>query len=142
MWREARTGGLHIDDTDIYIPAGCEVGTGIYSLNHSEVNFPSPFEFRPERWIASEAGEEAVRLARLGFATFSHGPRNCVGKGLAEFELALALAAVLRKFDFRLSETDLGKVGEGKGQYSGQYDLFWAFTSLKDGPYIEFKQIS
>lgn len=142
MWREARQGGLQIDDPGIYIPAGCEVGTGIYSLNHSKVNFPDPFEFRPERWIASEAGEEAVRLARLGFATFSHGPRNCVGKGLAEVELMLAMAAVLRKFDFRSAEEDLCKVGEGKGRYARQYHTFWVFTSLKNGPYIQFKPVA
>ncbi|KID97053.1 benzoate 4-monooxygenase cytochrome P450, partial [Metarhizium majus ARSEF 297] len=141
MWREARDGGLQIQDTSVYIPSGCEVGTGIYSLNHNKVNFPNPFEFHPERWIASEAGEEAVRLAKLGFATFSFGPRNCVGKALAEVEIMLALAAVLRRFDFRSSDTDLGKVGEGEGRYAGQYHTFWAFTSLKKGPFLQFRQI-
>lgn len=141
MWREVLSGGLHIPTDDLLIPAGCEVGTGIYSLNHNKDYFPEPFAFRPERWIPSESGEQAVTKAKQAFATFSFGPRNCVGKGLAMIEISLAVAAVIRKYEFRLTETSLKQVGMGRGVFDGQYQTKWAFTSLKDGPYIEFKPV-
>ncbi|KAI0873978.1 putative cytochrome P450 [Hypoxylon argillaceum] len=139
MWREVLPGGLQITSQDLYIPPGGEVGTGIYALNHNKDYFPDPLTFRPERWIPGEASEEEVAKAKAAFATFSFGPRNCVGKGLALIEISLALAAVIRKYDFRQADGDLGAVGEGKGIFKGQYNTKWAFTSLKDGPYIQFR---
>ncbi|KAJ0426173.1 putative cytochrome P450 [Aspergillus carlsbadensis] len=145
MWREVLPGGLTIPEHDIQIPAGCEVGTGIWSLNHNERYFPDPLTFRPERWITEEApgGAEEVALAKAAFASFSVGPRNCVGKGLAMTEIMLGMAAVLVRYDFRRAETRLGDVGEeGSGALKGQFQTFWAFTSLKDGPYIQFRPVN
>ncbi|KAL2850207.1 putative cytochrome P450 [Aspergillus pseudoustus] len=144
MWREVLPGGLSIPEHNLQIAAGCEVGTGIWSLNHSEKYYPDPFSFRPERWISEEAegGAEEVALAKAAFASFSVGPRNCVGKGLAMTEIMLGMAAVLVRFDFRRAETRLGDVGEEKqGRLKGQFKTIWAFTSLKDGPYIQFRPV-
>ncbi|EFY94096.2 Cytochrome P450 CYP548G4 [Metarhizium robertsii ARSEF 23] len=140
MWREALSGGLSIPGTDIHVPAGLEVATGIWSLNHNAEYFPEPFAYRPERWLPAETGDEAVSRAKSAFATFSHGPRNCVGKGLAMLEISLAMAAVISRYEFRaVEDEDLRRVGEGRGDLKGQYDTFWAFTSLKDGPYVQFR---
>ena len=139
-WREALPGGLQVPNagTDLYIPAGCEVGRGIWSLDHNETYYPEPFAFRPERWIAAEVGDEAVARARAAYATFLFGPRNCVGKSLTMSEICLAMAAIISGYDFRRPETKLGDVGEETGAFKGQYKIFWAFTSFKDGPYIQF----
>ncbi|KAL4975415.1 cytochrome P450 [Aspergillus desertorum] len=96
-------------------------------------------DFRPERWIPEESGEETVRLAKAAFVTFSIGPRNCVGMGLAMIEMALAMAAVISRYDFRRADGAAGEVGEGKGVFEGQFQTFWAFTSFKDGPMIQFR---
>ncbi|KAL3453552.1 cytochrome P450 [Aspergillus insuetus] len=144
MWREVLPGGLTIPEHDLQIPAGCEVGTGIWSLNHSAKYFSDPLTFRPERWITEEwsGGSEEVALAKAAFASFSVGPRNCVGKGLAMMELMLGMAAVLVRYDIRRAETRLGSVGEeASGPLKGQFKTFWAFTSLKDGPYIQFRPV-
>lgn len=143
MWREALPGGLRIPgaDKDIYIPAGLEVATGIWSLNHNSKFYPEPFAYRPERWMADEVPEEERAAAKAAFATFSVGPRNCVGKGLAMIEISLALAVVISGYDFRLAKSALGEVGVGKGEFAGQYQTFWAFTSMKNGPYIQFKPV-
>ncbi|KAL2814050.1 cytochrome P450 [Aspergillus granulosus] len=138
LWREVLPGGLAIPDHNIQIPAGYEVGTGIWSLNRNEKYYPEPLVFRPERWIAEEAGAEAVGVAKDTLASFSAGPRNCVGKGLAMVELMLGMAAVLVRYDFRRAETRLGEVGEDVGALEGHFKTSWAFTSLKDGPYIQF----
>ncbi|KAL4905800.1 hypothetical protein BDW74DRAFT_184864 [Aspergillus multicolor] len=146
MWREVLPGGLSLnmgeDDAKedvLDIPAGYEIGTGVWSLNHNEQYYPGPFSFRPERWISQESGEEAVRLAKAAYATFSIGPRNCVGKGLAMTEMALAMAAVISRYDFRKADGVDGQIGEGKGPFEGQYQTFYTFTSLKDGPMIQFR---
>ncbi|EDU46177.1 benzoate 4-monooxygenase cytochrome P450 [Pyrenophora tritici-repentis Pt-1C-BFP] len=141
MWREALPGGLDIASENLHIPAGCEVGTGIFSLNHNKAYFPEPFVYKPERWIASESGEDSVAKAKAAFATFSVGPRNCVGKNLAMIEISLAAAAVIRQYDFRQAESSLGQVGDGTGTQKGVYQTLWAFTSLKQGPYIQFKPV-
>ncbi|KAL3435218.1 cytochrome P450 [Aspergillus tetrazonus] len=143
LWREVLPGGLKIriegDTETLDIPAGYEVGTGIWTINHNERYYPQPFSFRPERWIPEDSGEEAVQLAKAAFATFSIGPRNCVGKGLAMIEMTLAMAAVISRFDFRRADGAAGEVGEGKGSFDGQFQTFWAFTSFKDGPMIQFR---
>jgi cytochrome P450 len=125
----------------MYIPEGLDVGTGAYSLNHNEQYFPQPFEFRPERWIQEEVGQEAVTQASSAIATFSIGPRNCVGKSFAFVEMTMAMASIISEFEFRVARGNVGKVGEGNGIFEGQYQTAWAFTSLKDGPYIQFKRV-
>ncbi|KAL3587457.1 Cytochrome P450 monooxygenase fpaps7 [Fusarium poae] len=143
MWRQTIPGGLYIagTDTEIHVPGGYEVGTGIYAIHHNEEYFPNPFEFRPERWLPEEVGDDAVLKAHAAFHTFSQGPRGCPGKSLAMLEIQFALAAVIINYDFRKVETQLSGIGEGTGKFTGQYQTFWAFTSLKDGPYIQFKRL-
>ncbi|OHW97897.1 hypothetical protein CSPAE12_03515 [Colletotrichum incanum] len=138
MWREVQDGGLQVGD--LYVPAGYDVGTGIYSINHNSEYYPQPFKFWPERWIPEVVGEEAVSKAKSAYGTFSVGPRNCVGKGLAMIEISLAMAAVMSEFDFRRDETGMGSVGEGHDALKDEYQIFWAFTSMKDGPYVQFRR--
>ncbi|KAK1590716.1 putative cytochrome P450 [Colletotrichum navitas] len=138
MWREVQEGGLQIDD--LHIPAGYDVGTGIYSINHNSEYYARPFKFWPERWIPQVVGEEAVSKAKSAYGTFSFGPRNCVGKGLAIIEISLAMAAIISELDFRKDEGGMGTIGEGCGALKDEYQIFWAFTSIKDGPYIQFRR--
>lgn len=66
-------------------------------------------DFRPERWLerrgnttaAHTAGSAAAHHERQGhFMPFSSGPRNCAGRNLAMLEIKLALAHLLRKWQF------------------------------------------
>jgi hypothetical protein len=140
LWREVLDGGLSIPEMNMHIPACCEVGTGIWSLNHNEKYFLDPFAFQPERWVAEESGDEAVNLAKTALASFSVGPRNCVGKGLAITEISLAMAAVISQYEFRRAETRCSEVGEGKGVFKGQFQTFlgvyefegWAVHSVSE----------
>jgi len=137
--REVLSGGLDIDN--LHIPAGVVVGTPHYALHHNPAYFPSPFEFQPERWIESEVAKERVALAQSAFCPFSIGPRGCIGKGLAYTELMTSLARAVFLYDMKLA----GDAGEGRPelewgrQRKGEYQLKDCFTSMKDGPYVQFR---
>ncbi|RFU28583.1 hypothetical protein B7463_g7751, partial [Scytalidium lignicola] len=139
MWREVLEGGIVVDGQ--YIPAGYELGVGIYSLHHHPDPFPSPFSFRPERWLVSEKNsKEAVEKAKSAFSTFSIGPRSCIGRGLAIVEMMLFMARLIHEYEFRAANAPLGKVGEGVGDRKSEYQTLYSFTSVKDGPYIQFRK--
>lgn len=138
LWREVGPRGAVVDGA--WIPAGYDVGTGIYALHHNAAYFPKPFCFSPERWLEGHAGAEQVDLARSAFTPFSVGPRSCVGKGLALSELTLTLATMLWKYDFKL----VGRLGEGSASLGPgrhretEYQLFDHITAAKDGPLVQF----
>ncbi|BAE64645.1 unnamed protein product [Aspergillus oryzae RIB40] len=71
------------------------------SAHTAESVFPDPYAFLPERWLGDEGRER--RKFQL---TFSRGGRKCLGIELARAELYLVTAALVRKFDLVLWETD------------------------------------
>jgi cytochrome P450 len=83
------------------IPAGTPVGMTSIILHENPSIFPDPKKFDPERWI----GEGAQRLDKY-LVNFSRGTRSCLGIYLAQAEIYLTLAAVFRRFDFELFQTD------------------------------------
>ena len=144
LWREVPDGGAIINGHDI--PAGTDVGVGIYSIHHNQEYYPEPFSYRPERWLAEGAGhkQRESELAHAAFTPFSIGMRGCLGKGLAITEIMLTLATVLFTFDFKLAEGEAGRVGEGRSdavygrQRPGEYQLHDHVTSQKHGPFLQF----
>ena len=55
--------------------------------------FPNPEVYYPERWL--DATPEMRDMSR----PFSYGPRNCVGKHLAQIGLVLTLARLYQVYD-------------------------------------------
>jgi cytochrome P450 len=149
--REVLPGGITIDGE--FIPEGIVVGTPHYTIHHNAAYYPEPFTYSPERWIAgshkNSAGEVAVSVddvatAQSAFCPFSIGPRGCIGKGLAYTELSTTIARVLYMYDLRKSAGFDPAEGnpslEWGRQRVGEYQLIDQFTSLKDGPMIEFRK--
>jgi cytochrome P450 len=143
--REVLHGGITIDGE--HIPAGVCVGTPHYTIHHPPAYYPDPFAFVPERWIPGSSPcitANAVATARAAFCPFSVGPRGCIGKGMAYSELSTALARVLWVYDMRLAPG--ARVGEGcaDAEYGRhrvtEYQLRDTFTSMKDGPIVEFRR--
>jgi benzoate 4-monooxygenase len=58
-------------------------------------------EFRPERW------EKVTERQKQAFIPFSYGPRACVGRNVAEMELALIVSTVFRRYEFELYQDEL-----------------------------------
>jgi cytochrome P450 len=90
-------------------------------IHHSSTVYPEPWSFIPERWLSSPppAGLPS-RPANIPQANpkylmpFSRGTRNCLGQPLANAEIYMTLANVLRAFA-RLERDDNGKVIGVKG---------------------------
>ena len=142
LWREVCSGGANV--AGHFIPAGCDVGVGIYAIHHNSKYFPEPLQFRPDRWSSHGVGDDnggengkqtddqsrAGSLARQAFMPFSIGTRGCIGKGLATLEIMLTMATILWKSDFRRAN-NLPLVGE--------YPLRDHITASKQGPMLQFR---
>ncbi|KAI0868739.1 cytochrome P450 [Hypoxylon argillaceum] len=132
LWREqidADKEPLFVDGH--FIPRGTFFGVNV---------FPEPFAFKPERWLDVGEGEGARKPMLEAFASFSIGPRNCVGKLFAYLETSIIVAKTLWYFDFEPAPGPLGRVGEatdrGRPQEFCTHD---GFNSSHDGPYLVFK---
>ena len=143
--REVLPGGIDIDG--LHIPEGVVVGTAHYAIHHNPSYYLEPFTFNPERWIPDSSPtvtKESVALAQSAFCPFSIGARGCIGKGLAYVELMTSLARVVFLYEMRLAKGF--SVGEGSPdlewgrQRTNEYQLKDSFTSMKDGPFVEFRE--
>ncbi|KAI0199882.1 cytochrome P450 [Astrocystis sublimbata] len=84
-----------------HIPANTVIGIPQRAMYLSESNFKHANEFIPERWLDDV---EFSTDRRHCFNPFSVGPRNCIGMSLAQSEMKLVLALVVRNFDVQISE--------------------------------------
>ncbi|KAI1430777.1 cytochrome P450 [Xylaria sp. CBS 124048] len=99
------------------LPAGTSLSVSTLVIHTDESLFPSPWTFDPERWIPTapaspgigkaEREKQAALVARRRRAllSFMRGPRTCIGRHLANAEMAVLIAAMAR-WDLRLFETD------------------------------------
>ncbi|XP_036331397.1 uncharacterized protein LOC118743033 isoform X2 [Rhagoletis pomonella] len=82
------------------IPRGTSVHIGNMALCNSEKHYPRYKEFIPERWL--KASEDACPELRSSnpfiYAPFGLGPRQCVGRRVAEMEMETLLARLIRMY--------------------------------------------
>ncbi|KAJ8603888.1 hypothetical protein MRB53_042023 [Persea americana] len=80
-------------------PPGTVLSVPTYTLHHSPTIWGADAdEFIPERWSPSSLTERQ----KGAFIPFSTGPRACVGRNVAEMELALIAATVLGNYEFEV----------------------------------------
>ncbi|CAE7000848.1 Cytochrome P450 3A3 [Pyrenophora teres f. teres] len=85
-----------------HFPPGTALSVPAYTIHHStEIWGPDADEFRPERW------ETITEQQKAAFIPFSHGPRACVGRNVAEMELALIVSTVFRRYEFEIRQGEL-----------------------------------
>ncbi|NXN63907.1 CP11A protein, partial [Himantopus himantopus] len=63
------------------------VQVGLYAMGRDAEVFPRPEQFSPQRWLA--AGPKPFKGLGFGF-----GPRQCLGRRIAELEMQLFLMHV------------------------------------------------
>ncbi|KAK0501634.1 cytochrome P450 monooxygenase [Armillaria luteobubalina] len=85
-----------------YFPGGTVISVPTYTIHRDPAVFGDDVEdFRPERWF--ECDNAGVSKA---FSPFSVGPRACIGRNLANFELQVIIASILKRYDFVLENPD------------------------------------
>ncbi|KAI0206838.1 cytochrome P450 [Astrocystis sublimbata] len=102
-YRQTPSSGMTINGT--YIPGNITVVSPRYSLGRLETSYECADQFIPERWTTRR---EMVKDAR-GFAPFSQGRFNCVGKGLAMNEMRFVIALLIKKFEVRFWHGETGQ---------------------------------
>lgn len=89
--RVAGPGGAKVGS--VYVPEGFEMTTNAYVVHRDlELFGPDAEEFRPERWL--EGDEKRLAEMEAGMFAFGAGPRVCMGRNIAMFELYKLLPEV------------------------------------------------
>ncbi|KAL8772206.1 MAG: hypothetical protein Q9194_004677 [Teloschistes cf. exilis] len=87
-----------------FVPPKTGVTLNQYAAYMSQRNFTSPWTFAPSRWL-DDAQYKNDKLDVV--QPFSVGPHNCIGKKIANAEIALVLTRLFWEFDIILAkETD------------------------------------
>ncbi|OAK99157.1 cytochrome P450 [Phaeosphaeriaceae sp. SRC1lsM3a] len=102
-YRQSPPDGMVINDT--YIPGNVTIVAPRYSLARLETSYECADQFIPERWTTKR---DMVKDAK-GFAPFSQGRFNCVGKTLAMREMRHVIAILVQKFIVSMSANEEGK---------------------------------
>lgn len=76
-----------------YVPEGVQVEVSTYATARDPEVFHNPLNFDPWRW--ENATDAMKNMAR----PFSYGPRNCVGRHLAEMGLFLTISRLFQLYD-------------------------------------------
>lgn len=84
---------------DTILPASTFACIWIYALHRNPKLWHSPEEFIPERWIDHELREKDAGQEEPGaYIPFAMGPRNCLGRPLAQVILRVLLARILNRY--------------------------------------------
>ncbi|KAL7980390.1 hypothetical protein Chor_014719 [Crotalus horridus] len=78
------------------IPANTLVQVGLYAMFRDSRFFSKPLQFNPERWIKTDDSKYFRGLS------FGFGPRQCLGRRIAEIEMQLFLIHMLEKFKIEI----------------------------------------
>jgi cytochrome P450 len=73
-------------------------------MHHNEVLYPDSYAFVPERWLNDPRAPDGRSLKHYMVA-FGKGTRNCLGMNLAQAATRIALASLIRRFEFEMYET-------------------------------------
>ncbi|KAL4800358.1 cytochrome P450 [Aspergillus venezuelensis] len=108
--REIPEGNAPVEISGHIFKPGDVLSVPSYTIHHSkEIWGPDADDFVPERW----APERLTARQKAAFIPFSHGPRACVGRNVAEMELLVICATVFRVFDWQLQQEGPMETREG-----------------------------
>ncbi|KAF2682000.1 cytochrome P450 [Lentithecium fluviatile CBS 122367] len=120
-YRQSPPNGMKINQT--YVPGNVTIVVPRYSLARLESAYQCADQFIPERWTT----RPHMVKDRRGFAPFSQGRFNCVGKALAMREMRLVIALLVTKFTVEFWDGE-----DGKRLFADMRDLFTAAPGRLD----------
>lgn len=86
-----------------FVPGGTVVGVPAHLQHIHPDNFwPTPLEFRPERWFKDGLGPGTI-TRQTAFMAFQFGPFGCVGKTFAYRQLTVVLSRLLLAYDLKFA---------------------------------------
>ncbi|CAG8624920.1 2255_t:CDS:2 [Racocetra persica] len=84
------------------IPKGIPLVIPIYAIHHDPLIWGEDAEnFNPSRWLDPEI---KAKISTSTYLPFSHGPKNCIGMKIAQFEFKSILSILIRNFKFKIVE--------------------------------------
>jgi cytochrome P450 len=81
------------------IPPGGAVAVSIMAIHHDPGLYPEPDRFIPERFIGRT-------YSPFEFLPFGGGHRRCLGAGLSDYEMRIALAEIATGWEFEPAATE------------------------------------
>ena len=78
---------------DYEIPVGIEINPSIGAIHRRADRYPSPREFRPQRFLGEDSPDTYTWLP------FGGGTRRCIGASFASFEMSVVIRRVLERAD-------------------------------------------
>jgi benzoate 4-monooxygenase len=100
--REVLPGSKGVQFDSFYFPPGTVLSVPIYAINRSRgIWGQDANKFRPERW------EKLSNRQKTSFIPFGHGPAACVGRNLAEVEMKIIAATLIRRYNFCMMDSEI-----------------------------------
>ena len=88
----------------MHIPKGMLIQIPIYAIHCDPKIWPEPDKFDPYRFTSDEKAKHTA----YDWIPFGSGPRNCIGMRLAQMELKISVAYLIRAFKFvRCEKTEV-----------------------------------
>uniref|UniRef100_A0A1B6EBY3 Cytochrome P450 n=1 Tax=Clastoptera arizonana TaxID=38151 RepID=A0A1B6EBY3_9HEMI len=122
------TNSYRIPGTDIVLDKGVKINIPVHAIQNDPKYYPEPHQFNPDRF----SDNHSSNLKNGTFTPFGDGPRICIGKSFALFELKVALVRLLARFKFGICE---------KTVYPLEYRTGTTFLIPKNGIWLKVEKI-
>ncbi|CAI0554697.1 unnamed protein product [Linum tenue] len=98
-WARLSTSDVQLSN-GMVVPAGTTAMVNMWAITHDPEVWSDPLEFRPERFL-EKGGDVDVRGGDLRLAPFGAGRRVCPGKNLGMNTVALWVARLVNRFEWK-----------------------------------------
>ncbi|CAG2110102.1 unnamed protein product [Medioppia subpectinata] len=92
------TKDFRLTDTDITVEKGLMVEISAYGMHRSDEFFPRAEQFIPDRFLP----ENRSQVVPYSYTPYGGGPRGCIGQRFSQMVMKMAIAYLVRRFQFRL----------------------------------------
>ncbi|MCH96344.1 cytochrome P450 monooxygenase CYP97A10, partial [Trifolium medium] len=81
---------------------GEDIFISVWNLHRSPTLWDGPDKFDPERWSLDGPNPNETNQ-NFKYLPFGGGPRKCIGDMFASYETIVALAMLVRRFNFQMA---------------------------------------